>query len=256
MDRPLSIHKAVKQGTEEDVNVALARGGVKAISKKDENGHTALHIAARIGRTAVAKALIDKGANANAEDKAGRTPLHLASANGQTELVHMLIQNGADATRCDQAGRKPIDVVCSTVTDKRRRHAIVGLLSLAALKDMRRSGASPETEGIALQSILDNRQMLLDRRLYVRDRRSRSGTDSWGSPTSATTSESLAFRADNFGYSAYDCTELNAYTLVDIYDGTSFLNEDVRHSASHLRVREPLRGKHNEDIPYVNAWGN
>lgn len=49
----------------------------------DEKRRTALHLAAVLGRTQIAKILIDGCASLNLKDETGRTPLHGASESGK-----------------------------------------------------------------------------------------------------------------------------------------------------------------------------
>jgi hemoglobin len=58
---------------------------------------TALHMAARRGNLEVAKALLDSGANIDAQDKRGETPLKRALNCRKTKLAEFLIANGARA---------------------------------------------------------------------------------------------------------------------------------------------------------------
>lgn len=242
-EKPKSLHSAVKSGNKEVVVSVLARCTPKTVNKKDKDGVTALHIAAQNGKAEIAKLLIERGASVDVEENNGRTPLHLASAYGQRELVELLVREGADVLKADVAGMKAIDCICCGVVDKRQRHTISGLLSLAEMNvQTHASNLSVEQGSATLQSIL---------------RRRLSINDDCGSPTTTDTSASnpppVFIKA---GDVAYGYLDVNSDALVDIYDGSSFLNEDVRHSASHLRVREPLPGHHNKDIPYVNAFGN
>jgi len=70
---------------------------------------TPLHAAAAMGRTALAKRLIDRGADLDARggyDDA--TPIHFAAWNGETDVVKLLIESGVDTTlRSGEMHRQP-----------------------------------------------------------------------------------------------------------------------------------------------------
>jgi ankyrin repeat protein len=59
-------------------------------------GMTGLHLAAKRGHSAVAKLLIEYGANVQALTSIGLTPLHIAAHNGHIDTAEILIQNGVD----------------------------------------------------------------------------------------------------------------------------------------------------------------
>lgn len=65
------------------------------INQADPNGDFPLHVAARRGRTAIARALLRHGADVNAVNAAGQTPLWLALAGGRTDLAQILVEEGA-----------------------------------------------------------------------------------------------------------------------------------------------------------------
>ena len=66
----------------------------------DDNGWTALHIAAQNGHSEtvkiLAKALIELEANLDAKNNNGWTALHFAAEKGHTEIVEILANLGAD----------------------------------------------------------------------------------------------------------------------------------------------------------------
>lgn len=79
---------------------------------KDEQGRTALHIAA--GRDVVKiETLLDAGASPNPQSNKGETPLHIAAKAGVMEIIRALIEAGADTSIVDDGGNTPLDVVCS-----------------------------------------------------------------------------------------------------------------------------------------------
>lgn len=45
----------------------------------------------------IATALLEYGADVNAQSRQGFTPIHLAADQGHTDIVALLIHNGADA---------------------------------------------------------------------------------------------------------------------------------------------------------------
>ena len=62
----------------------------------DNDGDTALHIAATYGRVPVIKTLIERKAKVNARNKVGATPLHLAAILGRAKTVKALLSHGAN----------------------------------------------------------------------------------------------------------------------------------------------------------------
>lgn len=64
----------------------------------DKTGRTPLHAAAQHGQEAVAKYLIERGADVNSLGhwSCGTTPLHLAAAGGHLEMTRLLLAAGAD----------------------------------------------------------------------------------------------------------------------------------------------------------------
>ncbi|CAG8106289.1 unnamed protein product [Penicillium salamii] len=71
----------------------------------DNRGWTQLHWASSFGREAVARFLIDNGANVNDGDKDGRTPLSHALSNGHEAVARLLIDDGANVNAGDKEGR-------------------------------------------------------------------------------------------------------------------------------------------------------
>ncbi|KAJ9644081.1 hypothetical protein H2199_003949 [Coniosporium tulheliwenetii] len=74
------------------------------VNKKDSRGRTALHWAARSGKEAVVRLLVEKGADPRAKDKHGWTALHQAARSGKEAVVRLLLENGADLHAKDKHG--------------------------------------------------------------------------------------------------------------------------------------------------------
>ena len=86
----------------------LVAAGVD-LDYQDDQGETALHVAARFGHLDCAKALLDgsgiqKASTELAESSFGWTPLFVASVDGHLSIVELLISEGADLEKCDSSG--------------------------------------------------------------------------------------------------------------------------------------------------------
>lgn len=68
---------------------------------------TPLHLAAILGETEVAEALLQAGAKPNIKDAMGNTPLHLACENGHQATIQMLMRYSANPSIRNQAGEVP-----------------------------------------------------------------------------------------------------------------------------------------------------
>ena len=80
--------KMAKEGQDALVRTLLEAGA--EVNARDENGRTALMLAALGGHLETVKSLLDAGANADAKDHDGETAHNLASEQGQNEIVQLL----------------------------------------------------------------------------------------------------------------------------------------------------------------------
>ncbi|GKS78887.1 hypothetical protein wHma_08940 [Wolbachia pipientis] len=120
------LHLVLKKGNI-DINVLNALLGAKEIDVNAQDGDRApLHLAAEKGHKEVVEALLDKGANVDAEDENGDTPLDLATTQdirtllqntdellkaagrGDIDTVNDLINQGASVNATDQDGKTPL----------------------------------------------------------------------------------------------------------------------------------------------------
>ena len=79
--KPTSILDAVDLRNIEAVKQYITAG--TDVNTKDEDGRTALHLAASNGHTEIAKLLLANNADVNVIDAVGQTPLIIAVARGQ-----------------------------------------------------------------------------------------------------------------------------------------------------------------------------
>lgn len=77
--------------------------------KKDfTSGFTALHWAAKHGKSEMVTMLVNAGAEINSRDHGGYTPLHIAALHGHQQIMNLLISNyGAKESVRDYSGRLP-----------------------------------------------------------------------------------------------------------------------------------------------------
>ena len=75
--------------------LALLEKGTDANAPFPIVGTRALMVAAAHGHKDTARALLDAGADVNAEDFTGWTALHAAAFNGDPEIVQLLLEHGA-----------------------------------------------------------------------------------------------------------------------------------------------------------------
>lgn len=78
------------------------------LRKVDQQGRTALILAAAKTDLALVDVLIDAGANVNEADSSGDTALHYAAGRGGAAVVETLLQACADTGRRDDRGEEPL----------------------------------------------------------------------------------------------------------------------------------------------------
>lgn len=89
------------------VLVTLLMGCSEPSYKSQSMGE--LHSAALRGDLQAAQALLDAGADVNAQDGRGRTPLHCAVDANSPEMIRLLLERGADPTVVDNTNSTPLD---------------------------------------------------------------------------------------------------------------------------------------------------
>lgn len=80
------------------------------VNSTDNNGWTALHLAAMYGRLEACKYLVENGADINKQRKDGWTPLHTACNNGRVDVIKYLVDKRADISIKDIDGKTPLTI--------------------------------------------------------------------------------------------------------------------------------------------------
>ena len=106
----MDIHTAALTGNLEVIKQHI-QAGTDLNQKEAMGASTPLILAAVFGKTAVARALIDAGADINYQNKEGSTALHTAAFFCRTEIVQMLLGKNADKSLKNQYGDTPLGSV-------------------------------------------------------------------------------------------------------------------------------------------------
>ena len=109
----ISFFEAAVAGNLDAVKQHIAAG--TDLNLKDPNPvgnkDTALGMAAAFGKTDVAIALIEGGADLDTRNKDGSTPLHAAAFLCYPEIVQALVDKGADKNARNNSGSTPLEGV-------------------------------------------------------------------------------------------------------------------------------------------------
>lgn len=123
-DNATALHWAAAWG-KEDVALLLLGAGADP-SRTDHEGNTPLHLASKKGYTSpklVNHLLQHSAVDVNARNAAGMTALHHAARRGRSDMVRLLLEAGADPSLRDDGGHVPLDLAL-----QHRRDAVVDVL--------------------------------------------------------------------------------------------------------------------------------
>ena len=122
---PAALLAKTKDAKDEEVARMLVQAGVDP-NARQENGMTVLMSAAFNGQHGVAKALLEKGAQVNADAK-GFNALSLAVERGDKAMVQLLLANGAQARTRPGGGASALQKA-----QQRQNAELIALLEKAA----------------------------------------------------------------------------------------------------------------------------
>uniref|UniRef100_S4RTC7 RING-type E3 ubiquitin transferase n=1 Tax=Petromyzon marinus TaxID=7757 RepID=S4RTC7_PETMA len=101
-----ALHVAAHQGHIDVARALLKAGASTEIG--DDKGNTALHYAAHGNEAAMAGLLVSHRARVNSRNHAGRTALHLAARKGYGEVARTLCEHACDVNTQDSTKNSPI----------------------------------------------------------------------------------------------------------------------------------------------------
>lgn len=117
------LQKAI-DGDPDGVAYAIAAGG--SPDAADGDGRTALTHAAMENAVAVARVLLDHGAQVETRDRLGDTALHWAAKSGSTDVIRLLLAAHATTDPADLRGVTPLMLAASNNKPEAARALLQG----------------------------------------------------------------------------------------------------------------------------------
>jgi ankyrin repeat protein len=106
----LPLHLAAHFGHADVVRALLNKGAKVDAPSTNAMRNTALHAAAAGRSLAVAKLLLDAGADVNERQSGGWTPLHSVAQSGDVDFARVLTEAGADVSVRADNQQRPLDL--------------------------------------------------------------------------------------------------------------------------------------------------
>ncbi|KAG0501354.1 hypothetical protein HPP92_001426 [Vanilla planifolia] len=119
--------EAILQAASHSKRISASWGVARFVNLRDSKGLTSLHLAAKQGKAACLRLLLDSGALIDTSTgflgSHRSAPLHLAARRGSLDCVCELLARGADRLQMDSIGRTPYAIAL------RRNHFCAALLN-------------------------------------------------------------------------------------------------------------------------------
>ncbi len=123
----VDIHTTVMTGNMEALKQHIAAGS--NLNEKDPLGGSSPLISASLfGKTEIAKALIDAGADLNFQNNDGSTALHTASFFCRPEIVQMLLDKGANKTIKNKYNQTAYESVAASFAEVKASYDALGAM--------------------------------------------------------------------------------------------------------------------------------
>ncbi|XP_022045686.1 protein phosphatase 1 regulatory subunit 16A [Acanthochromis polyacanthus] len=165
------------RGAKETAMVADIRALVESgadLNAQDNNGATLLHIASANGYVSVAELLLENSAQVEVKDSDGWTPLHAASCWGQIQLVELLVAHGASLNAKSVLEETPLDVcmdeeVRAKLMDLKHKHDAIMKSQDRQKGTLQRRASSTGSRGKVVRRVSVNERSSLYRREHHKE---------------------------------------------------------------------------------------
>ena len=108
-----ALHIAAQQGNFNNVKLLVKRG--ISINQRDKNGTTALMLAAKNGHTEVITFLLNHGAKIKDKDKLNNTALFYAAGYSNVKTTQLILRHGANLYHKNITGQTPIQFAAKNI---------------------------------------------------------------------------------------------------------------------------------------------